>query len=60
MNKPISVQLSKEERQALLDMAKQDYREPWNVVRLLIIDEAKRRGILAVDTPLKALNDANQ
>jgi hypothetical protein len=46
MYKPIMLTPSPEERRALLEMSKQDLREPWDQMRYLIVAEATRRGLL--------------
>lgn len=46
MTKQITVDLSPQERAALLDMAIQDIRPPNEQLRYLVVSEARRRGLL--------------
>ncbi len=44
----IIVHLSPEEREALQDLAVHDVRSPADQVRYLVVEEAKRRGMLPI------------
>ena len=49
MPRRLTVLLNKYEDKALLEMAKQDVRPPWEEVRWLLIKEAERRGLLTAE-----------
>ena len=51
MSRMVGVELENDERAALLVMARQDMRYPWEQLRYLIREEAERRG--ALPQPLK-------
>lgn len=46
MTNRLLVHLTRDEREALVTMAEQDYRLPADQVRLLVAREAERRGLL--------------
>ena len=54
MAKMVGVTLTKEERAALLEMSKQDTRYPWDEMRFLIREEARRRGLWTEDEKAEA------
>lgn len=53
MNRAIQIELTQHERKALIEMAAQDMRSPWDQARYLVAQEAKRRGLLE-DPPRKS------
>jgi hypothetical protein len=46
MSRALTINVSPAERQALLEMSKQDIRAPYDQLRYLIVAEATRRGLL--------------
>lgn len=46
MTNRLLVHLTRDEREALVKMAEQDFRLPGDQVRLLVAREAERRGLL--------------
>lgn len=46
MPKAVTLVLNKAEDTALLNMARQDMRPPWEQIRWLVVTEAQRRGLL--------------
>ncbi len=52
MNRAIQIELTQHERKALIEMAAQDMRPPWDQARYPVAQEATRRGVLE-DPPRK-------
>lgn len=46
MNRAIQIELNRHERKALIEMAAQDMRSPWDQARFLVAQEARRRGLI--------------
>ena len=59
MQRAITLHLSPQERAALLSMAIQDIRPPNDQLRYLLVNEAKRRGLLA-DPPDPPRNESRE
>lgn len=48
------------ERDALIEMARRDLRDPRDQLRYLLRDAARQRGLLPDDQPTKEAHDATQ
>lgn len=57
MYRAIQIELNRHERKALIEMAAQDMRSPWEQVRYLVAQEARRRGLL-YDPPENELRES--